>query len=82
MLKVLKMPWTWHKDRDVRVNRAIALYTELEKWYERFLLTDLCQKWITIFDEVLPRYSGFTPTKKVDCILWMQGGAMKGEKKK
>ena len=53
-----------------RLENAIALYTDIEKWYEDFLQTDKAQECIEAFDHVLPDYKHISSIKKIDSILW------------
>ena len=53
-----------------RLENAIALYAEIEKWYEDFLQTDKAQECIEVFDHVLPDYKHISSIKKIDSILW------------
>lgn len=53
-----------------RLSNAIALYTDMEKWYEDFLQTDKAQECIEVFDRLLPDYKWLTDIKKIDCVIW------------
>ena len=53
-----------------RLNNAIAIYADIEKWYEDFLRTDKAAECIEAFDRVLPSYQHISRIKKIDSILW------------
>lgn len=53
-----------------RLENAIALYADMEKWYEDFLQTDKAQECIEAFDRVMPDYKHISSIKKIDSILW------------
>lgn len=53
-----------------RLKNAIALYADMEKWYEDFLQTDKAQECIEVFDRLMPDYKQISNIKKIDSILW------------
>jgi hypothetical protein len=53
-----------------RMENAISLYTDMEKWYEDFLQTEKAQECIEAFDRVMPDYKHISSIKKIDSILW------------
>ena len=53
-----------------KLQNAIALYADIEKWYEDFLKTDKAKECVLIFDRMLPDYKWLSNIKKIDCILW------------
>ena len=53
-----------------RLEQAIEIYHEIEKWYEDYLNTEEAKNNIRIFDEMLPDYKWISDTKKIDCLLW------------
>jgi hypothetical protein len=53
-----------------RLENAIALYDDIEKWYEIFLKTDKAQECIKEFDRLMPDYQHISSIKKIDSILW------------
>ena len=58
------------KSKEEQLNNAIRLYTDIEKWYEKFLETEKAKECIKAFDEALPDYRWINPIKKIDCFLW------------
>ena len=53
-----------------RLEQAIEIYHDIEKWYEDYLKTEEAANNIRIFDEMLPDYVWISNTKKIDCLLW------------
>ena len=53
-----------------KLENAIALYADMEKWYEEFLQTDKAKECIEAFDRVMPDYTHISSIKKIDSILW------------
>ncbi len=53
-----------------RLENAIVLYADIEKWYMDFLQTDKAKECIEVFDQVLPDYKWLSNIKKIDSILW------------
>lgn len=53
-----------------RLENAIVLYADIEKWYADFLQTDKAKECIEVFDIVLPDYKWLSNIKKIDSILW------------
>ncbi len=58
------------RTKEERLNNAIALYADIEKWYDDFLKTDKAKECIEAFDRVLPDYRHISSIKKIDSILW------------
>ena len=56
--------------REEKLANAISLYSEIEKWYVSFLLSDKGKECIDKFDAMLPEYKWISGVKKVDTILW------------
>lgn len=56
--------------KEERVANAIALYTDIEKWYADFLQTDKAKECIEAFDRVMSDYKHISSIKKIDSILW------------
>ncbi|MBQ3612155.1 MAG: hypothetical protein IJA01_07810 [Firmicutes bacterium] len=56
--------------KDEKLKNAISLYSDIEKWYEKFLKTDKAKECIEAFDSVLPGYKWVSTIKKIDCIIW------------
>ena len=53
-----------------KLENAISLYADIEKWYENFLQTAKAQECIDAFDRALPDYKWVSSIKKIDCFLW------------
>ena len=53
-----------------RLDNAIALYADIEKWYDTFLGTNKAKECIEVFDNVIPDYQHISSIKKIDSILW------------
>ena len=53
-----------------KLENAVALYSNIEKWYESFLLTTKAKECLALFDRSLPDYKWLSNIKKIDCILW------------
>lgn len=53
-----------------KLESAVVLYSNMEKWYEEFLQTPKAQECIETFDSLLPDYEHISNIKKIDSILW------------
>lgn len=58
------------KNQEEKLQNAIALYADMEKWYADFLKTDKAEECIAAFDRVMPDYKHISSIKKIDSILW------------
>ena len=58
------------KNKSEKLENAIALYAEIEKWYKDFMETEKATKWLTAFDLTWSDYRNISSIKKVDFILW------------
>ena len=56
--------------KEEKLNNAISIYADMEKWYAVFGETEKGKECISEFDRVLPDYRGISSIKKIDCILW------------
>lgn len=56
--------------REEKLANAISLYSEIEKWYAEFLVSDKGKECIEKFDAMLPEYKWISGVKKVDTVLW------------
>lgn len=56
--------------KEEKLNNAISLYADMEKWYADFVKTAKGEECISEFDRVLPDYRGISSIKKIDSILW------------
>ena len=57
-------------NKQERLNNAITLYADIEKWYADFLQTPKAKECIVAFDSVMPDYKHISSIKKIDSILW------------
>lgn len=53
-----------------RVQNAVALYAEIEKWYESLLSEENTQAFIKEFSYLFPSDMKISPVKKIDFYLW------------
>lgn len=58
------------KSKAEKLNNAITLYAEIEKWYDNFMKTDKATVWLAAFDFAWPDYTNISSIKKVDFVLW------------
>ena len=58
------------RTKQERLENAIVLYTDIERWYADFLQTDKAKECIEVFDHVMPDYKHISSIKKIDSILW------------
>lgn len=58
------------KTKAERLQNAIALYSEIEKWYASFMQTPKATECVEAFDRLLPDYKHISNIKKIDSILW------------
>lgn len=58
------------KSKEEKLENAIVLYDNIEKWYEDYLLTSKARECIETFDQLLPDYKHISNIKKIDSILW------------
>lgn len=58
------------KSKAEKLNNAITLYAEIEKWYDNFMKTDKAVEWLAAFDFAWPDYTNISSIKKVDFVLW------------
>ena len=64
-LGIIKPP-TYSKNR---IEKTVAVYKQIEHFYDEFLQTMECQELVNIFDMHFPN-TKITKTKKVDLLLW------------
>jgi len=55
---------------ETKFQNAIPLYENILQWYQEFLPTRTAKSYIDAFDDAFPQYKHFTPTKKIDFLLW------------
>lgn len=58
------------KTQKEKLENAIRLYSEIEKWYNDFLQTQKAVECIKVFDKIFPDYVHVSDIKKIDTILW------------
>ena len=68
VLKNLGLELTGQSEQ--KLQNAIALYAEIEKWYSAYLKTRDGKDCIAAFDKALPSYQWLSDTKKIDFFLW------------
>ncbi|MCR5792401.1 MAG: hypothetical protein K6G65_04460 [Lachnospiraceae bacterium] len=56
--------------KEEKLQNAISLYSEMEKWYIEYLCSEDGKACIQGFDEFLPNYKWVSDIKKVDALLW------------
>ncbi len=59
-------PATYSKNR---IEKTVAVYKQIEYFYDEFLQTMECQELVAIFDMHFPN-TKITKSKKVDLLLW------------
>lgn len=52
------------------MKNAVELYSDIEKWYQEFLLTEDAKTCIALFNSTLTQYKWVSDVKKVDFFLW------------
>lgn len=55
---------------ETKFQNALPLYKHILQWYQEFLPTQTAKSYIAAFDDAFPQYKHFTPTKKIDFLLW------------
>ena len=55
---------------ETKFQNALPLYENICQWYQEFLPTQRAKSYIAAFDDAFPQYKHFTPTKKIDFLLW------------
>lgn len=65
------------KTQEEKLQNAIALYVQIESWYEDYFNTKNAKACIKKFDQWLPAYTWMSDTKKIDCLLWVNGNREK-----
>ncbi|MEE0700328.1 MAG: hypothetical protein UCN50_00025, partial [Anaerotignum sp.] len=55
---------------ETKFQNALPLYENILQWYQEFLPTRTAKSYIDAFDDAFPQYKHFTPTKKIDFLLW------------
>lgn len=53
-----------------RLENAIILYANIEKWYADFMQTEKAKGCIEVFNRAMPGYTHISNIKKIDSILW------------
>jgi len=56
--------------KEEKLQNAIRLYGEMEKWYADFLKSDEGRECVANFEQFLPDYKWMADIKKVDALLW------------
>ena len=58
------------KNAQERVNNAIIIYSQIEKWFAEYLQTDEARRNIDEFNRWFPSYTWISDVKKIDYLLW------------
>ena len=58
------------KTKKEKLQNAVCLYDQIEKWYFDYLKTTEARENIAEFNRLLPDYTWISDTKKIDCLLW------------
>ena len=58
------------KTQTEKLRNAIALYWQIDRWYQDYLALASAQETINTFDQMLPDCAWLNPVKKIDCLLW------------
>ncbi len=57
------------KNKYEQLQNSIALYDEIEKWYDEYLCTEDAKECIDVFDRILPEFKWLSNIKKVEFFL-------------
>ena len=60
-------------NKEKRIQDAVEIYQTIEYWYRGFLQADGAQDILKQFDAAFSEYTGFSPVKKIDFLLWGSG---------
>lgn len=69
VLKNLNLKKPNYGSPETRINKAIEIYSKIQQWYSKFLITTEAKQWIELFDSRYPN-TNITDVKKIDLILW------------
>ena len=58
------------KTPNEKLDNAVALYRQIERWYSEYLGTYEARENIDTFNRMLPDYKWVSDVKKIDCLLW------------
>ena len=58
------------KTPNEKLDNAVALYCQIERWYSEYLGTFEARDNIDTFNKMLPDYKWVSDVKKIDCLLW------------
>lgn len=58
------------KTPNEKLDNAVALYRQIERWYSEYLGTFEARDSIDTFNRMLPDYKWVSDVKKIDCLLW------------
>lgn len=56
--------------KEEKIENAIQLYAEMEKWYAEYMASDDGKACIQGFNDALPTYKWVSDIKKIDALLW------------
>lgn len=57
-------------DKELRIEKTIAMYESIVDWYRDFLKSEKAKEWICAFDKEFPEFVELSDVKKIDFILW------------
>ncbi len=55
---------------EIRLDEALRICRDIQAFYSEGIRTDIAEQLRAEFDNLFPRYSGFSQTKKLDLMLW------------
>lgn len=58
------------KTQQEKLDNAVALYADIEKWYRDFLDTENAKECLSVFERTLPEYTWLSDVKQIDFFLW------------
>ena len=58
------------KTKEEKLENAICVYNKIIAWYAEFVSSEQGKNCIEEFDKVMPKYTWFSPIKKIDFFLW------------
>lgn len=59
------------KTLEEKIQSAISIYSEVEKWYETYLKTEDAKECIKFFDNEFPEFKSISNVKKIDFFIWL-----------
>jgi hypothetical protein len=53
-----------------RIDNCVKTYSQIQSWYDEYLMTEEAADCIKVFDEYMPDYRIVSSVKKIDFFLW------------